>query len=52
MFDKCIKLKINKVEEIWKEVLKQEEKVILNEYARLRYLKEHRKIEYTILLIK
>lgn len=34
-------------------VLKQEEKVILNKYGRLRlnYLKEHKKVEYTILFM-
>ena len=34
-------------------VLKQEEKVILNKYGRLRlnYLKEHKKAEYTILFM-
>lgn len=35
-------------------VLKQEEKVILNKYGRLRlnYLKEHKKAEYTILFME
>lgn len=35
-------------------VLKQEEKIILNKYERLRlnYLKEHKKAEYTILFMK
>lgn len=35
-------------------VLKQEEKVILNKYGRLRlnYLKEHKKTEYAILFIE
>lgn len=35
-------------------VLKQEEKVILNKYGRLRlnYLKEHKKVEYTILFME
>lgn len=35
-------------------VLKQEEKVILNKYGRLRlnYLKEHNKAEYTILFME
>lgn len=34
-------------------VLKQEEKVILNKYGRLRlnYLKQHKKAEYTILFM-
>ena len=34
-------------------VLKQEEKIILNKYGRLRlnYLKEHKKAEYTILFM-
>ena len=35
-------------------VLKQEEKVILNKYGRLRlnYLKKHKKAEYTILFME
>ena len=35
-------------------VLKQEEKVILNKYGRLRlnYLKEHKKVEDTILFME